>query len=83
MAGLLHRNVIACGFTDKVQLLISSSVAASVLFQDDSLTMGPHRYDAHHGRASLGRWLTRYRRASLVDVSMALDQAVTRVAERS
>lgn len=43
MAGLLHRNVIACGFTDKVQLLISSSVAASVLFQDDSLTMGPHR----------------------------------------
>jgi len=35
------------------------------------------------GRASLGRRLTRYRRASLVDVSMALDQAVTRVAERS
>jgi hypothetical protein len=24
MAGLLHRNVIACGFTDTVQLLISS-----------------------------------------------------------
>ena len=94
-------------------LLISSSVAASVLFQDDSLTMGPHRMRTTtttvsrrtsrrglrkspaaagcpattttptNGRASLGRRLTRYRRASLVDVSMALDQAVTRLAERS
>ncbi len=49
MAGLLHRNVIACGFTDTVQLLISSSAAASLLFQDDSLTWvhidARHDYD--------------------------------------
>ena len=38
MAGPLHRNVIACGFTDTVQPMISSSVAASRRFQDDSLT---------------------------------------------
>lgn len=35
--GLLHRNVIACGADDLVQLLISDSVAASKLFPDRSL----------------------------------------------
>lgn len=34
-------------------------------------------YDAHQWPGVVGRWLTRYRRASLVDISMALDQAVT------
>ena len=50
MAGLLHRNVITCGFTDTVQRLIRSSVAASILFQDDSLTWvhidARHDYDS-------------------------------------
>src|SRR6476661_7307523 len=36
-AGLLHRNIIACGAADLVQLLISDSVAASALFPDQSL----------------------------------------------
>jgi hypothetical protein len=43
MAGPSQRNMIAGGFTRHGALLISSSVAASVLPQDDSLTTGPHR----------------------------------------
>ncbi len=51
MAGLLHRNVIACGFADRVQLLISSSVAASALFADASVTWV--HLDARHDYASV------------------------------
>jgi hypothetical protein len=36
-AGLLHRNVIACGFADIVNVLISSSPRAADLFADASL----------------------------------------------
>ena len=42
-AGLLHRNVIACGAADLVQLVISDSVTAANLFPDQSLDVGAHR----------------------------------------
>jgi Methyltransferase domain len=49
-AGLLHRNVIACGAADLVQLLLSDSVAAAKLFPDRSLSWvhidARHDYDS-------------------------------------
>jgi hypothetical protein len=50
-AGLLHRNVIACGAADLVQLLISDSVAAAKLFSDRSLAWV--HIDARHDYASV------------------------------
>lgn len=50
MAGLLHRNVIACGYADDVRLLISDSVSASTMFADASLSWvhldARHDYDS-------------------------------------
>ena len=37
MAGLLHRNLIACDAADAVHLLIDDSVSAARLFPDESL----------------------------------------------
>ena len=51
MAGLLHRNVLACGFADRVQLIISDSVRASRLFPDDSVAWV--HLDARHDYASV------------------------------
>jgi methyltransferase family protein len=50
-AGLLHRNVIACGAVDLVQLLISDSIAAARLFSDSSLAWV--HIDARHDYASV------------------------------
>jgi hypothetical protein len=50
MAGLLHRNVIACGYADAVQILIADSIAAAALFPDASLSWvhldARHDYDS-------------------------------------
>ncbi|TRW82882.1 class I SAM-dependent methyltransferase [Mycolicibacterium sp. 018/SC-01/001] len=50
LAGLLHRNLIACGAADQVQLLISDSLAAAALFADESLAWvhldARHDYDS-------------------------------------
>lgn len=49
-AGLLHRNVIACGFADLVHILISSSPGAADFFADGSLAWvhldARHDYDS-------------------------------------
>ena len=49
-AGLLHRNVIACGFADSVHVLISSSPRAADFFADGSLAWvhldARHDYDS-------------------------------------
>ncbi|MEO3756828.1 class I SAM-dependent methyltransferase [Mycobacterium sp. B14F4] len=50
-AGLLHRNVIACGFADSVQLVISDSVAAAQLFADESFAW--IHIDARHDYPSV------------------------------
>lgn len=50
LAGQLHRNVIACGFADRVHLLVSPSPAAAALFADGSLAWvhldARHEYDS-------------------------------------
>jgi hypothetical protein len=49
-AGALHRNVIACGFADRVHILVSPSPAAAGLFADGSLAWvhldARHEYDS-------------------------------------
>ena len=63
LAGLLHRNVIACGFADSVQLLISDSLAAARLFSDESFTWvhidARHDYDSV--RADIAAWAPKVR----------------------
>ncbi|MDX1888721.1 class I SAM-dependent methyltransferase [Mycolicibacterium sp. 050158] len=50
LAGLLHRNIIACGFADTVDVMISSSPRAANFFADGSLTWvhldARHDYDS-------------------------------------
>ncbi len=50
-AGALHKNVLDCGFADKLQLIISDSVAAAQLFPDASLDWV--HLDARHDYASV------------------------------
>jgi hypothetical protein len=63
LAGLLHRNIIACGFADSVQLLISDSVSAAKVFPDASLAWV--HLDARHDyvsvRADIEAWKPKVR----------------------
>jgi cephalosporin hydroxylase len=59
MAGLLHRNVIACGAADSVQILIADSLSAAALFPDESLTWV--HLDARHDYDSVVADITAWR----------------------
>jgi hypothetical protein len=50
-AGQLHRNVIECGFADRVALVIGASVSSAALFADGSLAWV--HIDARHDYASV------------------------------
>lgn len=51
LAGALHKNVLDCGFGDKILLIIATSVIASKLFSDASLEWV--HLDARHDYASV------------------------------
>ena len=50
-AGLLHKNVLDCGFGEKITLIISDSISAARLFSDASLDWV--HLDARHDYASV------------------------------
>lgn len=50
-AGALHKNILACGYGDVIQLIIADSVAASRLFGDASIDWV--HLDASHDYASM------------------------------
>jgi hypothetical protein len=51
LAGLLHRNIVSCGFADVIDLVISDSVAAAGIFADNSLAWV--HIDARHDYPSV------------------------------
>lgn len=58
-AGRLHRNVVACGYADDIQLVIGLSVPSARLFADESLAWV--HLDARHDYASVVEDITAWR----------------------
>ena len=59
LAGMLHKNIIDCGYGDLVTLIVADSVTASTFFPDRSIDWVhlDARHDRAHLRADIAAWL--------------------------
>lgn len=57
-AGLLHKNVIDCGYGDLISLIVADSVTASTFFPDRSIDWVhlDARHDREHLRSDIAAW---------------------------
>jgi Methyltransferase domain len=58
-AGMLHRNVIECGYADSVALIVAQSVVAATFFADRSIDWVhlDARHERLHVQADIDAWL--------------------------
>jgi Methyltransferase domain len=58
-AGMLHKNIIDCGFADTISLIVSDSITASTFFPDASLDWVhlDARHEHAHVIADIDAWL--------------------------
>jgi len=58
-AGMLHRNIIECGYGDQISLIVADSITAATFFPDQSIDWVhlDARHDREHLRADISAWL--------------------------
>jgi hypothetical protein len=63
LAGLLHRNIIACGLGDQISLIVADSVTASTFFADRSIAWVhlDARHEHEHVKADIAAWMPKIR----------------------